>query len=293
MRPIEALERGVATAYQFTGMGHTISTLGGSPPPPQCYRSPYELSHPHLDLLGRSSTHPLHELDPMTVKADATAPVSAEKRQLCATYDGDAAQNRRKKARFSPPPAEPDDAASALSPLTEWLSMAMDVPDTSQASSAWEYRNSGPSIDEASNRPASWQANDVSSGTIDDWSFGQTDPGSFGIPFGQVGHENEIKVDLDSNGGVDWAGHDFSLAMDATPTMVVTPAMDFSFQPNEPKTPDVQPTLRSTATPDPAHIFPAHSGNIRELALTVQRLLDKTQAKPQQQTLLNKSSTTG
>ncbi|WQF87942.1 Putative helicase, Zinc finger, RING-type, Zinc finger, RING/FYVE/PHD-type [Colletotrichum destructivum] len=251
MRPIEASKRGVSTAYQFTGLGHTISTLGGSPPTP--------LSHPHLDLLGRSSSHPLlHELNPMRVKANITAPVSAEKRQLCASYDDNVAQNR-KKARFSPQPAQPD--GSALPPPTTWLSTVMDVPDTSHASSCLEYQNSGPSIDEASNQHASWQANDVSIGITDDWSFGQTNPGSFGILLGQFGHEDDIKVDLDSNEGVDWAGHDISSAMDSTPTMVFTPAMELVFQSNEPKLPSVQPTLGSTATPDPVHNFPAHSGN--------------------------------
>ncbi|KAJ0164776.1 hypothetical protein CTA2_225 [Colletotrichum tanaceti] len=182
----------------------------------------------------------------MIGKTDAAAPVSAEKRQLCAADDGNA-QNR-KKARFSPPPpAQPDGSVSALSPLsTSWVT-AMDIPDTNYASSSWEYPIPGSAFSESLHQQASWQANDVSIGALNTWDLGQVNTSSFGLSFGHVEQEDEVKAELNGNEGMDWASHNFS------------PTMNFFCQPDESKSPSIQPTLQPTTTPGPTLVFSAHS----------------------------------
>ncbi|KAK2017312.1 hypothetical protein LZ32DRAFT_23501 [Colletotrichum eremochloae] len=190
----------------------------------------------------------------MTAQDDAAALSSAEKRHLSADSDDNAAQHP-KRTRLSPL-LQPD-VAKAPSPLTGWLDTVLDCFDASEVTPSWEQQPR-PDTNKETIHHDDWHANDVSIGT---WSHGQASLGSFRSPshnlqadeiysnVGQAGYENGIGENLDSDGQLDWG----TCAWPEYEAMDLSPAMDFSYEPDEPKNPTIQATLQVPTTLGPSN----------------------------------------
>ncbi|KAK1999386.1 hypothetical protein LX36DRAFT_483323 [Colletotrichum falcatum] len=188
----------------------------------------------------------------LTDKNYSTAPASAEKRHLLTNHDDNASQHP-KRTRLST--LRQPDVVKDPSPPTKWLNTVLGNFDTSDATPSWGHHESGPGIGNEPMQRDDWHGNDASVWTFDTWSHKQA---SFGSPSafshslqgdttysiaGQTGYENETKTYLDSDHRTDWE------------------TMDLSYESTKAETPNTQPTLRVSTTPDPPTTLTTRSGD--------------------------------